>query len=173
MGRATKYIITTISIIFLIWFSSLSIFNIGFDKTYITPPQQNEKINAQELSDFLELWGRMMNGRLKKYANQISLNSSSRYPRPIVKWLDLQNWNVERYFYIEQRLMQLIEYINLRKNLEGNIEVSGVGVNLNDIIADQKKKLETCPFDDDEMDLIEKNFQIITQTMSGNLSRDR
>ena len=169
MTRTTKYIIITICIIFLMWFSSVPVLKWGADQTYITPPYQNEKIDTQTLSDFLSLWQRMMQGSIKKYASQISLKEAGQYPRPIVKWLELQNWNAERYFYIEQRLMQIVEYVNLRKNLEGNLSIaSNSGINLNEIIADQKQKMSTCPFGEDEMQLVEQNLYLITQIMSGN-----
>ena len=169
MTRTIKCIIITICIIILMWFCTLPVLRLGADKTYIESPYQNEKINTQELADFLALWQRMMNGSIKKYVAQISLKSSGQYPRPIVKWLELQNWNVERYFYIEQRLMQIVEYVNLRKNLEGNISISASGnINLGEIIADQKKKMSACPFGEDEMQLVEQNLYLITQIMSGN-----
>ena len=114
------------------------------------------------------MWARILQGPLRKYMRQISLSSNGQYPDAVVKWLDSQNWNVERFFYNEQRLLGILDYVNLRMNLKSNIELSNKdGVDLKDIIRDQEKRMKACPYSNNELDLIEHNLYQITEVLAG------
>lgn len=168
MSRKLRMLILVVSFTFLAWFVSQPLTKIGFDKPYLAAPEAGQKIDAAEMSSFLNLWSRMLQGPLKDYVGQISLASGNSYPSALVNWLDAQNWNTERFFYNEQRIHELVDYVNLRANLKSNIELSQrSGANLNEIIKDQKRRLAACPFDDDELALVEANLYQITEIFAG------
>lgn len=168
MSRKRKFTILLLSFIGLAWFIFQPLAKIGFDKPYQNAPTAEQKIDAAELNAFLNLWSRMMQGPLKDHVGQVSLASGKSYPRELVKWLDAQNWNTERFFYDEQRLHELVDYVNLRANLKSNIELSQrTGANLEEIIADQRHRLKACPFAEDELMLVEANLYQITEIFAG------
>ena len=167
MNRQLKYLIIIISFVFIYWFVQQPIQKIGADSTYAASPQNNEELTQSELSDFLGLWQRMTTGPLKKYAAQQSLKNSETYSRQVVNWLELQNWSAERFFYIEQRLISLVDCINLRNQIDANIALNKQSEhNLSPIIEDLKQKFLVCQrYNSEELKLIEDNLENIKQVM--------
>ncbi len=152
----------------LIWFSFQPLSKLGLNKPYYTPPTAGQQLDAYELNEFLGLWSRILQGPLRKYMRQISLSSNGQYPEAVVKWLDAQNWNTERFFYNEQRLLGILDYVNLRMNLKSNQELSKKGgVDLKELISEQQKRMKACPYHEAELDLIENNLYQITEILAG------
>ena len=98
MSRKIKFAIILLSAVFLAWLIGQPLSEIGRQRTYDDPPSAGQKLSAAELNEFLDLWSRMLHGKLHRYAGQISLSSGKSYPGPLVKWLKLQGWDVERFF---------------------------------------------------------------------------
>ncbi len=168
MSRKLKFSILVVSFSLLLWLFFQPLHKLGISKPYNEPPVAGQKIDAYELNEFLSLWSKIMQGPLNKYIKQISLSSRAEYPTRVVKWLEAQNWNVERFFYNEQRLHELLDYVNLRANLNSNINLQQKGnVNLTDLINEQKKRLKMCPYSNDELDLVEANMYQITEIFAG------
>lgn len=168
MSRKNKFFILITSISFLIWFSFQPLSKLWLDKPYYTPPVAGQQINAYELNEFLGLWSRILHGPLRKYMKQISLSSKGQYPEAVVKWLDSQNWNAERFFYNEQRILGILDYVNLRMNLKSNVDLSSKGgVNLKDLIKDQEQRMKACPYSEGELDLVEDHLYQVTEILAG------
>lgn len=168
MSRKNKFFILVASISFLIWFSTQNLSKLGLSKPYYTPPVAGQQLDAYELNEFLGLWSRILQGPLRKYMRQISLSSQGQYPEAVVKWLDSQNWNIERFFYNEQRLLGVLDYVNLRMNLNSNKELSKKGgVDLKDLIHDQERRMKACPYSKAELDLVENNLYQVTEILAG------
>ena len=105
---------------------------------------------------------------LKDILGQMSLHSNNEYPAVLVKWLEAQQWNVERFFYNEQRLLGLVDYVNLNNSLKSNIALSKTtGANLKEVIENQQQRMSSCPYDEDEMMLINNNLYQITEIFAG------
>ncbi|MBE6443811.1 MAG: hypothetical protein E7020_03990 [Alphaproteobacteria bacterium] len=167
MGRLLKLIILIIVFYGFWWLFSHPLNKIGVDMPYFSPPAEDHKIDAEELSSFLDLWSRMMQSGLKQKVAQVSLRSAdSQYPQELVKWLEAQNWNVERFFYNEQRLAEIVDCVNLRKSYKSNVKLAKQS-KLGEIVKDLKQKLEVCSYDDDEMALVEANLYQITEIFAG------
>lgn len=168
MSLKLKFVILLSVAVFFSWFLFQPITKIGLTGTYSTPPVAGQKIEASELGAFLDLWSRIMQGELKNVLGQISLSSKGEYPAVLVKWLEGQGWNVERFFYNEQRLHELVDYVNLRRNLNSNIALSKTsGANLSELIANQRHRMSACPYDEDELTLVEDNLYQITEIFAG------
>ncbi len=166
MTRKKKFLILLVSFLFLGWFVFQPMVQLGIDKPYIEPPVAGQKIDAKELNSFLDLWSRIQQSELKRYIKQRSLSSKTDYPRPLVKWLETQNWNIERFFYDEQRLYELARCVKLKMTLNANKSLSA-HTNLYDIIREQERQMRACSFDEDEMTLIEANLYPIVEIFSG------
>ncbi len=166
MSRKQKFLILSLSFLFLGWFVFQPMVRLGVDKPYLNPPVSGQTINAAELSAFLDLWSRVQQSELKKYIGQMSLSAKNEYPRPLVKWLEAQNWSVERFFYDEQRLYELARCAKLKISLEGHKALAAHN-NLRDIIRQQQRQMKACSFGADEMTLIEANLYPITEIFAG------
>ena len=168
MSRKLKFLVLVASFAFLAWFLPQPLMEIGISRPYASPPVDGQKISADELNEFLNLWSRMTHGPLQKYVGQISLASGKSYPRPLVKWLEVQNWDVERFFYDEQRLHGLIGCAALQENIDSNVSLSRHDLSgLRQIINEQRQKLGGCRFDDDELELVRANLYQITEIFAG------
>ena len=168
MSYKSKFLILIASISFLIWFSFQPLNKLGLNKPYYAPPVLGQQIDANELNEFLELWSRILQGPMHKYMKQVSLSSGGQYPEAVVKWLDAQNWNAKRFFYNEQRLLGILNYVNLKTNLMSNIELSKKGeVDLKDIIRNQEQQMAACPYSKLELDLVENNLYQVTEILAG------
>lgn len=168
MKLKIKIPILIIVIWFFSWFLFEPISQMGLKGIYSNPPEAGQKITAPELKSFLDLWSRMQQSELKDILGQMSLRSNNEYPAVLVKWLEAQQWNVERFFYNEQRLHGLIDYVNLNNSLKSNIALSKTtGANLKEVIENQQQRMSSCPYDEDEMMLINNNLYQITEIFAG------
>ncbi len=167
MGRLSKLIILII-IFYGVWeLLSIPLSKVRSGIIYSIPPTEDHKIDAKELNSFLDLWSRMMQSDLKSKLTQVSLRTSdNKYPKELIRWLELQNWNVERFFYNEQRLAEIVNCINLRNAYESNMKLAQLS-SLDGIVKDLKQKLVTCSHDSDEVALIEANLYQITEIFAG------
>lgn len=158
LNRRTKFLILTIIFVFMGWFCLQPLVKLGTDQSYAVRQEIDHKLTAPEINAFLALWQQMQKGPLKEYLAQRSLHAKGSYPRPIVKWLAVNNWDAERFFYDEQRLQDLLKCADLKIMINANIETNKrTGINLEDIIKIQKEGLKACLFEQEEMDLIERN----------------
>lgn len=175
MSRKLKVFVLILSFLFLGWFIFQPLSRLGISHPYSEAPQAGQTIDAAELNEFLNLWSRMLHSSLRQQITQISLYSGKQYPQDISNWLNNHNWNVERFFYDEQRLHELVDCVNLQENLKSNEILSRKGQkNLSAIIADQRKRLNMCnKYSPDEMELIKANLYQITEIFAGRAIMDK
>ena len=168
MQRKYKFLIIVGCFCFLGWFAFQPLSSMFVSRPYAEAPTAEHTINVEELNAFLQLWSQIMQGPLKEYIGQVSLNSSSQYPKEIREWLEIQNWNVERFFYDEQRIREVLSCIVLQNNMEGNKNLSRIsGNNMKKIINRQKEELQDCKYSQEELSLIKDNMYTITEVLSG------
>ena len=168
MSRKLKFLIILASFIGIGWFIQIPLSDIGVKHPYSELDPQGHKLTADELNQFLDLWSRASQSKLKRTLGQISLRGDNSYPRPLVKWLNVQGWSVERFFYDEQRLRELVEYAKIDDNIKSNIQLSQhTGTNLNEIIKEQRQRLKLHDVDEEELHLIQANLYQIIEIFAG------
>ncbi|MCQ2741011.1 MAG: hypothetical protein MJ210_02715 [Alphaproteobacteria bacterium] len=174
MSKITRLLILTFSFLGLFWFCLQPITDIGASKEYMQKPLPEEKLTVKELQDFLVLWSQVMQGSMKDSIGQMSLKTEGKYPKDVEQWLKSKKWSAERFFYDEQKIRELLEYVNLRINLKSNIALNKQnGVNLQSIINSQQKRMDKCPYSEDELALIEVNRYPVMQIFSGGAVLDK
>ena len=174
MNRKTKFFILIFSFVALCWFCIQPITEIGASKQYMQMPEAGEELSAEELQDFLTLWAQVMNGSMKDSIGQMSLRTKDSYPKDVELWLKAQNWSAERFFYDEQRIREILEFVNLRINLKSNLIMNKQdGINLQNIIDGQQKQMNLCPYDKDELELIELNRYQIMEIFSDKMNTEK
>jgi hypothetical protein len=155
--RRFKYSILLVVLVMLWNILSCPLRSYFLDRTYNKPPHENQSFTMQELENFLGIWLEVRQSRMYGLVKTISLETA--YPAPLIRWLDLHEWNIERFFYDAQRLQQLTYCASIRENLRGNLKLSRkYSTNLRSIINKQKEQLDSCSFNDLELDLIAANL---------------
>lgn len=168
MSRKLKALIVVLCLAGLGWFCCQPLNRIGRHFPYLSMPAAEEYLNVTELNAFLDLWSRINYGPLKNYMWQISLKSGSTYPRPLVKWLEAQGWSAERFFYDEQKVRELLEYVKLEGNIASNVKLSKrTSANLDEIVKEQRRHLKVRNFNESEIKLIKDNLYQINEIFAG------
>ena len=168
MSRKLKVGVLLLSFLFLGWFVFQPTARIGVQTPYLSNPAKGEELTAAELNEFLNLWSRILNGSLRPYLRQISVSNNQQYPQKLVKWLDNNNWSVERFFYDEQLIRGIVDCVNLKENIDSNIKLSKQGQNsLKSIIEEQKEQFKVCKYSDKEMALVRANLYQINEVFAG------
>lgn len=163
-NRLTKYATALI----LIWFIFKPLSDISFSKSYLEMPNGEFEITRQELNDFLEVWGNMMQSSFGKSFEGASLKSENEYPENLKKWLKLQRWNIERFFYDEQRIRDLVKYAEIKQQLRDNKKIAKSSlINLKSINKNLEKSMDAIPYRMAELELIEANLYQITEILAG------
>ena len=168
MSVYKKLGISFVSYIFLGWFICQPLLDVGVYKPYNKMSSNGHEISASELNSFLDVWAKMVQSPIGDKVSLKSLKSKRHYPRMLKSWLKLHNWDTERFFYDEQRIRDLMEYIDAKQHLEDNRKISKTSyINLNDIISNLEKRIETKSFNEDELELIENNKYQISEILAG------
>lgn len=80
-------------------------------------------ITPEEMEAFLPTWSKYAHSKISKNNfRQISLSDKTA-SKKLEKWLHKRGWEVERFFYVEQRLASIIKSIYLQKHSEDTIKL--------------------------------------------------
>ena len=169
MKPLKKIGITCASYILLGWFICQPLTELGIHKPYFEMPEQEHEISFDELDAFLNVWSKLMQSRFAEDFNKKSLNIKGEHPKNLKKWLKLQYWDIERFFYDEQRIRDLLEYVDIKLQIEENQKISKMSgdMNLNKFNKSLEQRLKTSSFSENELNLIETNRYQITEILSG------
>ena len=136
-------------------------------------------ISEKELDEFLPVWSKF----IKKYADnagvsEVSLTQklpSEALPLKIKIWLKANGWDVNRFFYVEQRLRDDVNYIYIKRHSADVIEVMSKAMeneknpnsreNIKNVISMQKEIIDSPKLNTPEMLLIERRLDDITSAM--------
>lgn len=166
MSIYKKFGILFVSYIFLAWFMFQPLTEVFRYKPYFTMPDETYEITHKELNAFLSVYSDMMQSTFKEHFNAKSMKSE--IPASFQKWLRLHYWNIDRFFYVEQRIRDLLEYIEVRRQLEDNKKIAkSSNINLNSMNDDLEKTLYAHNYNEKELELIEANLYQITEILAG------
>lgn len=169
MNLYKKFAIIFASFIFLGWFVCQPLNEVFRYQPYMKMSEEGHKISHKELDAFLAVWSEMFYSYWGRTFDGKSLKDNQKYPKGLEKYLRMQSWDIERFFYDEQRIRDMMEYVDIQQKLKDSKQIakSGVRINLNDIISDMEKRLDTSSFDKKELELIEVNKYQIEEILTG------
>ena len=168
MNVYKKLGISFASFTFLFWLFFQPLSSIGLHRNYFDVPSEKHQIDQVELNDFLKVWSNMMSSSFKNTVKSASLKTGSSYPLSFLRWLKLQHWSVERFFYTEQQIRDMLKYAEIKTRLKDNNEIARKShTNLNKMNKDLETRLEASPYSEEELDLIILNMYQITEVLSG------
>lgn len=148
----------------------------------------SSEISFEEMQDFLEIYSTYNKKHLyeNKYegdVEDISLTLSTdqqslEYNHDLINWLGKRNWQVDRFFYCEKRLNDIIKakilrdtYLNSKPMLEMQIEDADRNKALLLTLKANLDMLKEAPYKtgitDSEMDMVSNNFEDIKDILSG------
>lgn len=179
MSRRRKFLILLLSFVGLAMIITTPLTDLGsFGNAYDYMPEQGELIDIKELNSFLAVWADFIRNDIAGYkSQQLSLsnrNSADGFPPQLVRWLKRHEWGVERFFYTEQKIRELVNIATLEKSIEANRKLlkkmgqdTASGANLKNIIDGQEEQLKLVHFNKQEMELIKANLYQINMIMDG------
>lgn len=168
MKYLLRYIILLILFIVVGWLVFVPVNHLGASLPYIEAVEEGHTFDAKELQDFLDIWHKADSGYAKNYMPSASLDVKSRPSNVFLWWLRLHDWNAQRFFYNEQRLRGLVNCVELRNDLDGNLLMQKEGgAKLDELLKMQKHRLKACDYDENEMELIANNINTIKALVPG------
>ena len=136
-------------------------------------------ITEEELQSFLPVWEKFV----EKYADNAGISEISLtqglpaeiMPLGMKLWLRNQNWDINRFFYVEQRLHDVVNYVYLKRHAKEVIEVmesayeresnKDMRENICNVIAIQEELLNNKKANNSETLIIEKHLNEIIRVI--------
>lgn len=91
------------------------------------PVEHTEQINQAELDAFLEVWpiyqSKKFNQKENWYISLLSGRASEKLPWHMRFWLFKNCWNADRFYYVEQRLREILHTSFMRLHSKDVIEI--------------------------------------------------
>ena len=127
---------------------------------YSTPEKNAEVITPKEVNAFLDVWPEFLQTNAANgEASQLSLanGKASEVLSPSLKrWFEVKGWDVDRFFYVEQRLRAIIKTEMLLSNIQNNKKLleKGRDSNLKNIINEQERQVNAEKVSTEELEMI-------------------
>lgn len=165
-----KLSILIITVLALIWLFTTPASRIGYSRPYASPPSSDHLFTEQELNDFISVWLKAENSYIAKYMNDPEAKINGTTSWIFKQWLQLHDWNDQRFYYCEEKLRYLLKCVILQKNYDDNVKMAAKGnSSLEIIIKQQEEQLSVCSINPKEFNLINDNLsnliKIIPQFM--------
>lgn len=150
----------------------------------VIKPAPPVTINEEELSRFLYTWSEYLASPIsRKDSKPLSFGMDEIPPRT-VKWLEKRDWDAKRFFYVEERLISIVKFIQIRNLTKKNVEVLKLQLdneknkkekdrnpasiyNLQKLIEEQSQSLNMGSFSEEEIRLISNHIDAIKKILEG------
>lgn len=158
--------ILIIALLLLGWLIVWPTAKIGYSRPFATPLEAGHQFTEQELLEFIKIWDKAHKSPVKKYVNDPIARINGTTPWLFKQWLNLHDWNDQRFYYYEERLHDIVKCVVIKNNYDDNIKMKQNGNNALDIIIkQQEQQLSVCSFEQNELDLINNNLAEIKKTI--------
>lgn len=139
-----------------------------------------KEISAPELDSFLTLWPAYVREGIADLGySQISLSmetSVKNMNKKAAAWFAEKNWDIDRFYYIEQRLRTILKTIEVDKQISDNIEglktqlqISGgeqLSGMIEGLIAEQQQRLNIEKISRPELEMVKRRQQEILRILN-------
>lgn len=177
-----KLVILVITLIALFAVLTTPLQRMGKFNNFDEPPHSGELVSFREMDDFLRLWSIYLRKNFtQSNVNQISMTQgrASEVASPRLKrWLWTQGWNVDRFFYVEDRLRSIVKTAFYRANIRANKQILkqktvaghyyGDAGSLAKIIKNQEStQADNEKITDKEVEMVSANLDKIVNILEG------
>lgn len=139
-----------------------------------------KEISAPELDSFLALWPAYVREGIADLGySQISLSMATSVKdmnKKAAAWFAEKNWDIDRFYYIEQRLRTILKTIEVDKQISDNIEglktqlqISGgeqLSGMIEGLIAEQQQRLNIEKISRPELEMVKRRQQEILRILN-------
>lgn len=134
-------------------------------------------VTPEEMEAFLPVWSKYAHSKISKNNfRQISLSDKTA-SKKLEKWLYKRGWQVERFFYVEQRLSAIIKSIYLQKHSADTIKILSeqlksetnpqIANNIKKLIASQEQISNVEGVSAAEMSMVSPKLEEVEQILEG------
>lgn len=178
-----KLVILIFTLIALWAVLSTPLQRMGKFNNYDEPPRKGELLTFDEIDEFLRLWSIYFHkdftaGNIKQISMTEQAKASETASPKLKRWLWTQGWNVDRFFYVEDRLRSVVKTAYYRANINANKEILkqkmlagsyfGDAANLKKIIKRQEEtQTNNEKITDEEVAIVEGNLDKIINILQG------
>jgi len=166
----------------ILFLALIGLYHVTTCSIMLYPETKEEKIikysgpiTQDELASFLPLWREFFS----KYADKTDFSSisftqnlpSDVLPFNMKLWLRSKGWETNRFFFVEQRLRDIINYINMKRHAKDVISIMNEALdkeknastreNIKNVIATQQNVLDEQKSNAQEIALVEKHMNDI------------
>lgn len=180
LNKRNKRIILVVSLVLLINFvfspvPSPERKKIAESVVYINTPI----INPLEMESFLKIWSEYLDEDISEIGiSQLSIGEgglSAKLPKKVLAWFTKRSWNIDRFFYVEQRMKSIVKAATLKKQSINNIKlleelrkndaqaVSGI----ERLIREQEEAYKVEQVSDDEIAMVTTRLKEISDILYG------
>lgn len=144
---------------------------------------QGSQLDFTETKQFLELWSDYLTKRIGKSGGySVSLSNQDikkALPARSVKWIEDNGWDVQRFFYVEQRLRSIIKAASLkeqardsRESLEQQLAANNdpaVAQGIRKLLEEQKNLYKIENVSEEEIAMVEPHLEVMKDILSGKI----
>lgn len=134
-------------------------------------------VSPEEMDAFLQVWSEYMHDKISRQSSrQISL-STKEPSSELVKWLNKRGWDVERFFFVEQRLASVVKSAFLKKHSVDTIKVLEIQLaaekdpqiraNIENVIKSQQQLMNVEKVSDGEINMVLPDLNNISEILEG------
>lgn len=159
-----------IAVVVLLQTAQCHIFNTVWSENKLAIARQNKKdqaiLNAAEVDKFMLLWPQFKELKLQALPSQsLSIDSKQIVDWKTKIWFVYHRQDVERFFYIHQRLADLLRQIAIKRNAEAVIkQMSGRQDELShDMVEQHKRRVKSLQLNDEELAIISQREDDLKQ----------
>ena len=145
---------------------------------YLNSPEYGETLTADEVNSFLAVWSDFIRKDMGKYElQQVSLANGKPaevYPPYMRRWFVNQGWNIDRFFYVEQRLKAAVKTVFILDTIDSNRELmrqvssdANTVQNLQTVIARQERQINAERITSQEVAMIRPYAYKINAILEG------
>ena len=175
--RILKAVILLLSVVGLYDVATCSI--VRYPEKYKVQEKYDTPLTEEDVVAFVPVW-QEFNDEFGDKVNLSELSLSNKLPAETIPysaglWLKSKGWSANRYFYVEQRIYDIMHHIYLRKHSLDIIDVmkkslatetdTAARENINNIITAQEEILNNLSISPGEMEAVETHYAEILQLM--------
>ena len=159
------------------WVLSTPLQLLGRPLSYRTPPHSDERLDAPQMNEFLRLWSIYLHKFGQEKLPPLSLENkraSASAPWRLKLWLYTEGWDVDRFFFVEDRLHSIVKTAYNQRNIAANKQLKEQNAAnktaLSEIIQRQEKSANPEGITPEELALVKDNLDKVIGILQGSLA---
>lgn len=141
-------------------------------------------INPIEMESFLKIWSEYLHEDISEIGiSQLSIGEgglSAKLPKRVIAWFTKRSWNVDRFFYVEQRMKSIVKASILKKQSVNNIKLleelkkndAQAVPGIERLIKEQEEAYKVEQVSNEEIAMVTSRLKEISNILYGNVDSE-